>query len=108
MSLFNFSRAGSAPVTNAAAASQTESVDVIRRRAKHRLIGSVVLVLIGVIGFPLLFDTQPRPAGVDIPIEIPGKNTVKPLSLPASNSSSTKAGTNSAVSGAAAGDGTVY
>jgi DedD protein len=42
-----------------------------------------VLVLIGVIGFPLLFDTQPRPVAGDIPIEIPGKNTVKPLTLPA-------------------------
>ena len=55
----------------------------MRKRAKHRLIGAVVLVLIGVIGFPLLFDTQPRPVAVDIPIEIPGKNTVKPLVMPA-------------------------
>lgn len=55
----------------------------MRKRAKHRLIGAVVLVLIGVVGFPLLFDTQPRPIPVDIPIEIPGKNTVKPLVLPA-------------------------
>ena len=55
----------------------------MRKRAKHRLIGSAVLVLIGVIGFPLLFDTQPRPVAVDIPIEIPGKNAVKPLVLPA-------------------------
>ena len=55
----------------------------MRKRAKHRLIGSAVLVLIGVIGFPLLFDTQPRPVAGDIPIEIPGKNAVKPLTLPA-------------------------
>jgi DedD protein len=55
----------------------------MRKRAKHRLIGSAVLVLIGVVGFPLLFDTQPRPVAGDIPIEIPGKNTVKPLALPA-------------------------
>ena len=44
----------------------------MRKRARHRLIGAGVLVLIGVIGFPLLFDTQPRPIAVDIPIEIPG------------------------------------
>ena len=55
----------------------------MRKRAKHRLIGSAVLVLAGVVGFPLLFDTQPRPIAVDIPIEIPGKNTVKPLSTSA-------------------------
>jgi len=41
-----------------------------------------VLVLIGVVGFPFLFDTQPRPIAVDIPIEIPSKNSVKPLAMP--------------------------
>ena len=51
----------------------------MRRRARHRLIGAAVLVLVGVIGFPLLFDTQPRPIAVDIPIEIPDRNKVKPL-----------------------------
>lgn len=65
-----------------AAASPAESVEVMRRRARHRLIGAVVLVLAGVIGFPLLFDTQPRPVAVDIPIEIPDRNKVKPLAPP--------------------------
>jgi hypothetical protein len=50
---------------------QGESVEAMRRRARHRLIGAAVLVLIGVVGFPLLFDTQPRPIPVNIPIEIP-------------------------------------
>jgi DedD protein len=39
-------------------------------------------VLVGVIGFPLLFDTQPRPIAVDIPIEIPDRAKVKPLPAP--------------------------
>ncbi len=65
-----------------AAASPAESIEVMRRRARHRLIGAVVLVLAGVIGFPLLFDTQPRPVAVDIPIEIPDRNKVKPLPPP--------------------------
>jgi DedD protein len=43
------------------------------------LIGAAVLVLAAVIGFPLLFDNQPRPIAVDIPIEIPDKAKVKPL-----------------------------
>ena len=60
-----------------------DSVEVMRKRAKHRLIGAAVLVLAGVIGFPLLFDNQPRPIAVDIPIEIPDKNKVKPLVVPA-------------------------
>jgi len=59
-----------------------ESVEAMRRRARHRLLGAAVLVLVGVIGFPLLFDTQPRPVSVDIPIEIPDRNKVKPLTVP--------------------------
>jgi DedD protein len=65
-----------------AASSPAESIEVMRRRARHRLIGAAVLVLAGVIGFPLLFDTQPRPVAVDIPIEIPDRNKVKPLPAP--------------------------
>ncbi len=83
MAFFNFRRGGSNPASAAGPAAQPESVEAMRKRAKHRLIGAVVLVLIGVVGFPLLFDTQPRPIAVDIPIEIPGKNSVKPLALPA-------------------------
>ena len=64
-------------------APQAESIEVMRRRARHRLIGAAVLVLVGVIGFPLLFDTQPRPIPVDIPIEIPDRNKVAPLVVPA-------------------------
>ncbi|CAN7614003.1 SPOR domain-containing protein [Polaromonas sp. LjRoot131] len=82
MPFFNFRRGGSNAASNAGPAAQPESVEVMRKRAKHRLIGSAVLVLIGVVGFPLLFDTQPRPIPVDIPIEIPGKGTVKPLAVP--------------------------
>lgn len=63
----------------AAASSPAESIEGLRRRARHRLIGAVVLVLAAVVGFPLLFDTQPRPVAVDIPIEIPDRNQVHPL-----------------------------
>jgi DedD protein len=68
---------------SAATPRQPESIEAMRRRARHRLIGAGVLVLIGVVGFPLLFDTQPRPIAVDIPIEIPDRNKVKPLPVPA-------------------------
>ena len=64
------------------AAPPAESIEAMRRRARHRLVGAAVLVLLGVVGFPLLFDTQPRPVAVDIPIEIPDRNKVKPLALP--------------------------
>jgi len=56
-----------------------ESVDALRRRARHRLIGASVLVVVGVVGFPLLFDTQPRPVSVDIAVDIPDRASSKPL-----------------------------
>lgn len=63
-----------------AASPQPESVEAMRRRARHRLVGAAVLVLAGVVGLPILFDRQPRPISVDLPIEIPDKSKVKPLS----------------------------
>ena len=80
MPFFNFRRGQNLSANSQGAA--PESAETLRRRAKHRLIGSAVLVLAGVIGFPLVFDNQPRPVAVDIPIEIPGKASVKPLVLP--------------------------
>lgn len=56
-----------------------ESVEAMRRRARHRLIGASVLVVLGVVGFPVLFDTQPRPVSVDIAIDIPDRANSKPL-----------------------------
>jgi DedD protein len=59
--------------------SPAESVDAMRRRARHRLIGASVLVVLGVVGFPVLFDTQPRPVSVDIAVDIPDRASAKPL-----------------------------
>ena len=81
MAFFKFRKRTDEP---AAVSPQSESVEVMRRRAKYRLIGATVLVLLGVVGFPLLFDKQPRPIAVDTPIDIPDKNKVLPLSVPAS------------------------
>ncbi|MEZ5703918.1 MAG: SPOR domain-containing protein [Burkholderiaceae bacterium] len=64
------SRSGS---QGTASAPPPQSIEVVRRRARHRLIGAAVLVLVGVLGFPLLFDTEPRPVAGDIPIEIPSR-----------------------------------
>lgn len=59
----------------------TETIEGMRRRAKHRLIGAAILVLLGVIGFPLLFDSQPRPIPVNIAIDIPDKGKAKPIGI---------------------------
>jgi DedD protein len=76
MAFFKFRKGGDEHPTPQPA---TESVEVLRKRARHRLIGAAILVLAGVVGFPMLFDNQPRPIAVDIPIEIPDKAKVKPL-----------------------------
>jgi DedD protein len=77
MAFFKFRKGGDEQPTSAAPAA--ESVEAMRKRARHRLIGAALLVALGVVGFPMLFDSQPRPIAVDIPIEIPDKNRVKPL-----------------------------
>lgn len=59
-----------------------DPVQAARARARHRLIGAAVLVIAGVIGFPLVFETQPRPIPVDIPIEIPRRDGAPPLAMP--------------------------
>ena len=78
MAFFKLRKAGGEP---AAPAPAPESVDALRKRARYRLAGAAILVLAGVIGFPLLFDNQPRPIAVDIPIDIPDKAKVKPLAV---------------------------
>jgi DedD protein len=77
-----FRRQGAADAATAAATG--EPVEVARARARRRLIGAVVLLGVGVIAFPLLFETQPRPIPVDIPIQIPSREGAAPLAMPAS------------------------
>lgn len=79
MAFFKFRKGGDDP---SAPPAQPDSVEVMRRRAKYRLIGAAVLVLVGVVGFPLMFDKQPRPISVDIPIDIPDRNKVPALTIP--------------------------
>ena len=93
MALFNFRWPGKKDDAESVAGAkrpsrlaQGESVDDMRRRARHRLIGAAALVLIGVVGFPLLFDTQPRPIPVNIPIEIPDQANSAPEVVPGTSS----------------------
>ncbi|HEX2540268.1 MAG TPA: SPOR domain-containing protein [Caldimonas sp.] len=72
---------------SSAQTAQVESADAVqaaRTRARHRLIGAIVLLAIGIIGFPLVFETQPRPVPIDIPIEIPRRDSMPPLAVPQS------------------------
>ncbi len=88
MAFFKFripGQAASTPASVEAVAPGTgESIELVRRRARHRLIGAVVLVLLAVVGFPLIFDTQPRPVALDTPILIPDRPTNASLKGPQS------------------------
>ncbi len=83
-----FSRSPSGDV---AEADGPDNLAQLRTRARQRLIGAVVLVGIGVVAFPLLFETQPRPIALDVPIEIPRKDSAPPLSVAASRAPAAKA-----------------
>ena len=78
------------PSADALSNTPAESVEVIRKRARHRLMGSVILVLGAVVGLPLLFDSQPRPVAIDTPIVIPDRNQVAPLVSPSAQSANPK------------------
>jgi DedD protein len=52
----------------AVAPADDATIAAARTQARRRLVGAVVLLTVGVIGFPLLFETQPRPLPRDTPI----------------------------------------
>ncbi|OYV37554.1 MAG: sporulation protein [Thiomonas sp. 20-64-5] len=74
----------SARRTNRGDASDTQSQDSLRARARRRLIGAVALVLLGVIVFPLVFDSKPKPVPSTIALDIPSQSKAPGLSVPAS------------------------
>lgn len=72
-------RADQAKDLVASAATPSEEA---RTRARRRLIGAALLVVAGVIGFPLLFDSQPRPLPSDLPIVMPRKDGGRSIEVP--------------------------
>jgi len=84
LSIFKRKTEASSAVASGNRPSNDPADEVMRARvrARQRLIGAAVLVVIGIIGFPLIFETQPRPIPVDIPIEIPRKEGAAPLVMP--------------------------
>src|SRR5271166_6365894 len=47
------------------------AVDELRRRARRRLVGAVVLALAAAVLLPLLLESEPKPLGDDVSIQIP-------------------------------------
>ena len=82
---FFSAKAPSAQVTEPAKArravagvSDEGPVQAARTQARRRLIGALVLLAAGVIGFPILFETQPRPLPVNTPILVPEGTPLRP------------------------------
>ena len=89
LSKFGFSTSSSPAASQGA--DPAEVVRVARVSARRRLIGAALLLGVGIVGFPLLFETQPRPIPVDIPIDIPSRESAAPLVTPASRTASARA-----------------
>ena len=47
----------------------------LRRRARRRLVGAIVLVTAVVVALPMLLDSEPKPVGQDINIRIPSSDS---------------------------------
>lgn len=81
------------------------AVDELKRRARRRLVGAVVLALAAAVLLPMLLESDPKPLGNDVSIQIPpidqGK-FVTPLS-PDKSVESKAAATPPATSAASAG-----
>jgi DedD protein len=63
---------------------ESAAVTQARVHARRRLIGAAVLLLLGVLLFPLVFETQPRPLSLDLPMVVaPGKGGAASVAAPA-------------------------
>jgi|GEM_PF-1163264 len=60
---------------------------ILKRNARHRLIGAVALTTFAVVTLPLIFDSQPPPTfNSDIEVRIPGEPIVPQTNLVAESS----------------------
>lgn len=53
-----------------------------KKRARRRLVGAIALALAAAVGLPMLLDSEPKPLGADIAINIPSKEKAAPLPVP--------------------------
>jgi DedD protein len=83
-------RASHAGAPAAAKRGNKEAADPVlpeKKRARRRLVGAVALALGVAIGLPMLLDSEPKPLGADIAIQIPAKD--KPAAAERGASAST-------------------
>ena len=53
------------------------NVDELRRRARRRLLGAVVLALAAAVVVPMLLESDPKPLGEDVSVRIPPEDNAK-------------------------------
>jgi len=53
------------------------NVDELRRRARRRLIGAIVLALAAAVIVPMLLESDPKPLGEDVSVRIPPEDNAK-------------------------------
>jgi DedD protein len=53
----------------------TQDVQLLKRRARRRLVGAIALVLLLVIVPPMIMDLEPRPVTSDLTVEIPSQSS---------------------------------
>jgi DedD protein len=71
------------PISAKSGTDSALAVDELKRRARRRLVGAVVLALAAAVILPLLLESDPKPLGDDVSIKIPPVDSgrfVNPLS----------------------------
>lgn len=71
-----FNRTPAAPGATRRSGNTDELTRQARTRARQRLIGALVLVVLGVVVLPLLFDKDPRPLSSKTAVEVVGQGRV--------------------------------
>src|SRR6266508_996099 len=77
------------------------AVDELRRKARRRLVGAIVLALAAAVLLPLLLEKEPKPLGDDVSVQIPPVDEGKFINRLTGRASDTKAPSKPATKGEA-------
>jgi DedD protein len=66
-----------------------QDVNLLKRRARRRLVGAIALVVLAVVVLPIILDQKPRPGPQELTVQIPSQDgspfktrTLPPLQAP--------------------------
>lgn len=52
----------------------SDDVNLLRRRARRRLVGAIALVVLAVVVLPIILDQKPRPGPQELTVQIPSQD----------------------------------